>query len=84
MATGASFDFHALTWNTRSASSQWRASMAIAVIFGLAFTTLLTLVVPPTLYLTLSRLAAWLGLAGPSTEEDESAVQAEPTGASSS
>ncbi len=58
MAIGVSYDFHRLVWATRSESSQWWASMAIAVIFGLAFATLLTLVVLPTLYVSVRRLAA--------------------------
>ncbi|UCG16491.1 MAG: efflux RND transporter permease subunit [Phycisphaerales bacterium] len=58
MAIGISYDFHKMAWATRSESSQWWASMAIAVIFGLAFATLLTLVVLPTLYVTLTRLAS--------------------------
>jgi multidrug efflux pump len=61
MAIGISFDFRALTWATRSESSQWWSSMAIAVIFGLAFATILTLVVVPTLYVTLMRITAYLG-----------------------
>jgi multidrug efflux pump len=61
MAVGVSFDFHKMAWNTRSESSQWWASMAIAVIFGLAFATLLTLIVLPTLYVSLMRISAWLG-----------------------
>ncbi|HUT01618.1 MAG TPA: efflux RND transporter permease subunit [Phycisphaerae bacterium] len=64
MATGVSFDFHKMAVATRSDSSQWWASMAIAVIFGLAFATLLTLIVVPTLYVSLYRLAARLGLGG--------------------
>ena len=39
-----------MEWATRSESSQWWASMAIAVIFGLGFATLLTLFVVPSLY----------------------------------
>ena len=44
--------------------------MAIAVIFGLAFATLLTLVVLPTLYVTITRLVQRLGFGGvaPATE----------------
>ena len=61
MATGVSYDFHRLAWVTRSESSQWWASMAIAVIFGLAFATVLTLVVVPTLYVLLTRLVERLG-----------------------
>ncbi|HRU05086.1 MAG TPA: efflux RND transporter permease subunit [Candidatus Brocadiia bacterium] len=61
MATGVSFDFHDMTWTTRSQSSQWWAGMAIAVIYGLSFATVLTLVVVPTLYVSLYRLAERLG-----------------------
>ena len=50
MAIGVSYDFHTFSWSTRSESSQWWASMAIAVIYGLGFATLLTLVVVPSLY----------------------------------
>jgi len=64
MATGVSFDFKTFEFLTRSESSQWWSPMAIAVICGLAFATILTLVVVPTLYTTLYRLAARLGLGG--------------------
>ena len=67
MATGVSFDFHLdkLQWVTRSQSSEWWRTMAIAVIFGLAFATLLTLVVVPTLYVSLARIAEWFGIKKP-------------------
>jgi len=61
MATGYSFDFHNMAFVTKSESSQWWASMAVAVIFGLSFATMLTLVVVPTLYVTLYRLARAMG-----------------------
>jgi len=64
MATGVSFDFHLMSWATRSESSQWWRGMAIAVIFGLGFATILTLVVVPTLYVTLYRVASRFGLGG--------------------
>ncbi len=64
MATGVSFDFHTFEWVTRSESSQWWASMAWAVIYGLGFATVLTLVFVPTLYVALYRLAARFGLGG--------------------
>ncbi len=57
MATGISYDFHVGEWATRSESSQWWSSMAVAVIFGLGFATMLTLLVVPTLYVTMMRLA---------------------------
>jgi len=50
MASGISYDFHLMEWATKSESSQWWASMAIAVIFGLGFATVLTLFVVPSLY----------------------------------
>ena len=64
MATGVSFDIHKFVLVTRSESSQWWSSMAVAVIFGLAAATLLTLIVVPTLYVCLYRLAASFGLGG--------------------
>jgi len=50
MVTGVSYDFHVMEISWVSESSQWWSSMAIAVIFGLAIATVLTLVVVPTLY----------------------------------
>jgi len=61
MATGISYDFHSFAWSTRSESSEWWASMAIAVIYGLAFATVLTLVVVPTLYVAFVRTAERVG-----------------------
>jgi multidrug efflux pump len=62
MAIGISFDVHTFTWATRSESTQWWRNMAVVVIFGLGFATLLTLVVVPSLYVMLSRLWLRLGL----------------------
>lgn len=50
MVTGISYDFHKMQISWVSKSTQWWSSMAIAVIFGLALATVLTLVVVPTLY----------------------------------
>jgi multidrug efflux pump len=50
MVTGISYDFHVMAVSMTSESSQWWRSMAIVVIFGLLVSTLLTLVVVPTLY----------------------------------
>jgi multidrug efflux pump len=71
MAVGISYDFHNMVWVTKSESSQWWSSMAIAVIFGLAFATLLTLVVLPTLYVSLSRLGERLGFASVAAQDEE-------------
>ena len=75
MATGYSFDFHVLQLITRSETGQWWASMAIAVIFGLAFATVLTLLVVPSLYVSLYRLAEHFGLGGlrPASNHDNHA-----------
>jgi CzcA family heavy metal efflux pump len=62
MAAGISYDFHKMEWALKSESAQWWASMAIAMIYGLGFATVLTLVVVPTLYISLTRLAVRLGL----------------------
>ncbi len=64
MAVGISYDFHTFTWATKSESSQWWRNMAVVVIFGLGFATILTLVVAPSLYVMLSRLSLRLGFKG--------------------
>ncbi len=50
MVTGVSYDFHVMEIAWISESSQWWASMAIVVLFGLGIATILTLVVVPTMY----------------------------------
>ncbi len=49
MATGVSFNFTTLRWSIGGESAQWWGPMAVAVVFGLAVSTLLTLVVVPVL-----------------------------------
>ncbi|NNL78321.1 MAG: efflux RND transporter permease subunit [Desulfobacterales bacterium] len=49
MATGVSFDFRKMVLDIGGESSQWWGPMAVAVIFGLGFATLLTLIVVPVL-----------------------------------
>jgi multidrug efflux pump subunit AcrB len=61
MAVGVAYDFHTFTLATKSESSQWWDNMAVVVIFGLAFATILTLVVVPSLYVMLCRLSLRLG-----------------------
>ncbi len=66
MATGYSMDFHPLLeghapiLQTQSESSQWWQSMAVAVIFGLAVATMLTLVAVPVLFSLLDDLQSCL------------------------
>ena len=80
MAVGISYDFHMFSWALKSESAQWWRNMAVVVIFGLSFATVLTLVVVPSLYVMLThaslRLRVWLGL----HHEEESKV---PTSAPS-
>jgi CzcA family heavy metal efflux pump len=58
MATEVSFDFFHFRFDVGSESSQWWSSMAVAVVFGLAVATLLTLVVVPVLCSLQDSLAA--------------------------
>ncbi|MDF1526014.1 MAG: efflux RND transporter permease subunit [bacterium] len=50
MAIGISFDFRSMSLQVGGESAQWWGPMAVAVIFGLAVATLLTLIVVPVLY----------------------------------
>ena len=50
MATGISVDFRAGKLIVGSQSADWWGPMAVAVVFGLSFATLLTLVMVPTFY----------------------------------
>ncbi|MGD8863612.1 MAG: efflux RND transporter permease subunit, partial [Myxococcales bacterium] len=56
MALGVSFDFARMRWLIGTQSAQWWGPMAVAVIFGLAFATVLTLVMVPTTYAALEDL----------------------------
>jgi multidrug efflux pump len=49
MATGVSFDFRKMALDIGGESSQWWGPMAVAVIFGLGFATLLTLILVPVM-----------------------------------
>lgn len=50
MAIGVSIDFTRMRLVIGSTSAQWWGPMAVAVIFGLSFATVLTLIMVPTLY----------------------------------
>ena len=52
MATGVSLEVHTTPWTitTGSETTQWWAPMAVAIIFGLAVATVLTLVLVPVMY----------------------------------
>ena len=78
MAVGISYDFHTFSWSTKSESTQLWRNMAVVVIFGLGFATILTLVVVPSLYVMLSRFSARLGFKSVGTED--SAQKSEQAG----
>jgi multidrug efflux pump subunit AcrB len=50
MAVGVAIDFKEMKLILASQSAEWWGPMAVAVIFGLAFSTVLTLVMVPTFY----------------------------------
>lgn len=50
LTTGVEIDFRTLSIATGGESSQWWRGMGVAVIFGLGFATVVTLVVVPVLY----------------------------------
>jgi len=58
LTTGISFNFFTMTLEVGGESSQWWGPMGVAVIFGLAFATVLTLVVVPVMYDFVSELTA--------------------------
>jgi len=60
MALKFNIDFSNLTYQYNTESSQWWQSMAVAIIFGLLLSTLLTLGVVPTLFIIYSRFRLWL------------------------
>lgn len=53
LSFGYGFDLYSLTFSTGSESADFWKSMGIAVIFGLAFATFLTLVLVPVIYTTI-------------------------------
>lgn len=59
LSTGVEIDFFNLSITTGGESSQWWSGMGVAVIFGLAFATFLTLIVVPVLYDMLLGFREW-------------------------
>jgi len=60
MAFGFSFDVHIFAFVAGSESSEWWKSLAWAVIFGLSFATILTLVVVPVMVLLDHKIRIWI------------------------
>ena len=61
MALGISLDFSRMRWLIGTQSAQWWGPMAVAVIFGLAFATVLTLIMVPTMYAVLEDVRRVVG-----------------------
>ena len=59
MALGVSFDFASFSFDAGSSSGEWWGPMARAVIFGLAFSTVMTLIMVPTMYVLQVRLSEY-------------------------
>lgn len=78
MVTGVSFDFHDFSIVTESDSTEWWGPMAVAVVFGLGFATVLTLVVAPVLYSMLDTFATKV-LGGALTHTGEETGYHDPT-----
>ena len=64
LPVGITFDFREFEWIIGGTTSQFWSPMAICIIFGLAFATVLTLVVVPVLYSMVASFEALLGLDG--------------------
>jgi len=62
LTTGISLSLSPLEFVINTRSSQWWGPMGVAVIFGLAFSTILTLVVVPVLYYLIDRMTEWFKL----------------------
>lgn len=68
MAMGISFDFRSWEWIFSGESSQWWGPMAIVVIYGLSFATLLTLIIVPVLYSVTAGISGFFARLRPSTK----------------
>ena len=62
LTTGLGFDFTRFRLQVADESSRWWSPMGVAVIFGPAFATILTLVVVPTMYRMFTDLTDRLGI----------------------
>ncbi len=78
MATGYGFDFMRFAFETRSESSLWWKPMAWAIFWGLAFNTLLTLVVVPTFYYAWEKIKERNGFKIKEDEIEESSLPVLP------
>jgi multidrug efflux pump len=59
IAFGINLDFVHRTIDVGAPSTQWWIHLSTAIVFGLGFATVLTLVVTPAMLMSLANLAAW-------------------------
>ena len=59
MVLATNIDFFARTVQTGAPSTQWWRQLATAIVFGLSFATVLTLVATPSALMLRANLAAW-------------------------
>jgi len=78
LGTGFSVNFATLSFEIGGESSQWWGPMAVAVIFGLAVATVLTLVVLPVMYDVLTGLTERVGEEQTEAVREESEVLVPP------
>ncbi len=60
MALGINIDFRNLSFDSGGGSTEWWGPMAQAIIFGLLFATIMTLVMVPVMYLLQVQLSTWV------------------------
>ena len=81
MALAISVDFSNFSISRGTQSMQWWGPMAVAVIFGLGFATVLTLIMVPTLYSIVEDLRIWLRrVVDKMMGKQPVAIEGEPTG----
>jgi multidrug efflux pump len=59
IAFGINIDFVTRAVDVGAPSTQWWVHLSVAIVFGLGFATVLTLVVTPAMLMSLANLAAW-------------------------
>jgi len=59
IAFGINIDFVTRAVNIGAPSTQWWVHLSVAIVFGLGFATVLTLVITPAMLMSLADLAAW-------------------------
>jgi multidrug efflux pump len=59
IAFGINIDFVTRAVDIGAPSTQWWVHLSVAIVFGLSFATILTLVVTPAMLMALANLAAW-------------------------